>query len=241
MTRGNNKEAVFKNEWDKEKLIDILKKVMDVEKCKIHGYCIMDNHLHLLIDENGQEISRIMKRINVSYAMYYNERYDKIGHVFQDRYKSKNIEDDQYLLAVLRYIHNNPLKPKMADVVGAYQWSSYNAYINGENDLIDSEYILGLFDEDKEKAIRRFMEFHEYEDDHIYLEDREEQRAFEENRAWDIVEDSFENYGGKVTLEMKKVLAKKLIHETKLSKRKIAEMLEMDRNIVQRIGRKRGS
>jgi putative transposase len=70
----------------------------------------MDNHVHILINEGSDEIGRIMKRINISYAYYFNKKYDRIGHLFQDRFKSEGIESDVYLLSAVRYIHNNPVK-----------------------------------------------------------------------------------------------------------------------------------
>ncbi len=70
----------------------------------------MDNHVHIVIKEQKDTISRIMKRIGASYAHYYNKKYKRVGHVFQDRYKGETIEDEKYLLAVIRYIHNSPKK-----------------------------------------------------------------------------------------------------------------------------------
>ena len=85
----------------------------------------MDNHAHLLINEGTDEISRIMKRINTSYAYYFNKRYGKIGHLFQDRFKSETIENDAQLLAVVRYIHNNPyFSFNWVAEQSLYTWSS---------------------------------------------------------------------------------------------------------------------
>lgn len=95
----------------------------------------MDNHVHLLMSEGTEEISKIMKRINVSYAYYFNQKYGRIGHLFQDRFKSEGIEDDTYLLAATRYIHNNPVRANIVKHAGEYKWSSYGIYINHQKDF----------------------------------------------------------------------------------------------------------
>jgi putative transposase len=85
----------------------------------------MDNHVHLLTNQGEDSISRIMKRIGTSYAHYFNKKYNRIGHLFQDRFKSETVENDSYLLAVTRYIHNNPVKVGIVDCAFQFQWSSY--------------------------------------------------------------------------------------------------------------------
>jgi REP element-mobilizing transposase RayT len=85
----------------------------------------MDNHVHLLINEGDDEIGKIMKRINISYSYYFNKKYGRIGHLFQDRFKSEGIDSDAYLLSVVRYIHNNPVKAGLVKNIEEYKWSSY--------------------------------------------------------------------------------------------------------------------
>jgi REP element-mobilizing transposase RayT len=92
----------------------------------------MDNHVHLIIDQ-GEIISlKSCRVLNVRYAYYFNRQYNRIGHLFQDRFKSEIIEDEKYLLAAIRYVHNNPVKAGMAAHRQNYIWSSYNAYVNPE-------------------------------------------------------------------------------------------------------------
>ncbi|MCD5406443.1 MAG: transposase, partial [Desulfotomaculum sp.] len=85
----------------------------------------MDNHTHLIIYDNGNDISKLIKSINISYRYYFNNTYKRSGHLFQDGFKSELIIDDNYLLQVSKYIHNNPVK---AGMVKTYKWSSYNIY-----------------------------------------------------------------------------------------------------------------
>ncbi|MCC5468750.1 transposase, partial [Pelosinus sp. Bkl1] len=97
----------------------------------------MDNHIHLIIKEGKDPIASIVKRIATSYSYYFNKKYKRIGHVFQERFKSENIEDESYLLAAIRYVHQNPVKPGIGAVDG-YKWSSYRDYIGMGRNLTDT-------------------------------------------------------------------------------------------------------
>ena len=90
----------------------------------------MDNHIHLLLKESSEGLATMMKRINVSFAYYFNQKHQRIGHLFQDRFKSEPIENERYLLAVIRYIHNNPVKAGIVKKPEQYKWSSYNSYLS---------------------------------------------------------------------------------------------------------------
>lgn len=90
---------------------------------RVYAYCLMDNHVHLLLNTNHDDLAVIMKSIAVRYASFYNWKYSRTGHVFQDRFKSEPIEDERYLLAVVRYIHNNPIKAGMIEKPADYEWS----------------------------------------------------------------------------------------------------------------------
>ena len=137
MTRGINKEKIFKSKSDKQKLIDIIKEKLNEVDCKVFAYCVMDNHLHLLVNSSIENLSLFMKKINISYAMYYNSKNDRIGGVFQDRFKSENILNDRYFYGVVRYIHNNPAKVNIVKRPEEYNWSSMNEYIKDEADIVD--------------------------------------------------------------------------------------------------------
>ena len=129
MLRGINRQIIFEDDEDRVKFIDILKHYK--QKCgfNIFAYCLMDNHVHLIIKVNNDSLKSIMKRIGVSYVYWYNWKYKRSGHLFQDRYKSEVIEDDSYLLSLVRYIHQNPIKANITPIIGEYPWSSYGEYI----------------------------------------------------------------------------------------------------------------
>ncbi len=145
------------------------------EQFEVYGYCLMSNHVHLLIREKNDKISRIMSRIGTSYAWWYNQKYGRSGHVFQGRYRSECVEDDAYLLTVIRYIHNNPVKAKMVSAVEDYRWSSIHSYYGGRENpdkLTTPEFILGMIHEKSAEAIKRFKEYMQMENEDQCLDDQ---------------------------------------------------------------------
>ncbi len=159
--RGIDRQNIFYNDVDYQHFIDTLGKVKTEDRFELYGYCLMSNHVHLLIYEKSEEIPQIMKRIVTSYAWWFNMKYERSGHVFQGRYGSECVEDDRYLLTVIRYIHQNPVKAGMVDTAEDYRWSSIRAYYSGreyQSSLTDIDFILEIFAPDKTEAISRFRE-----------------------------------------------------------------------------------
>jgi hypothetical protein len=138
----------------------------------------MDNHVHLLIGDNGNDISKIVTSINISYAYYFNRTYQRCGHLFQDRFRSELVDNDGYLLGVSRYIHNNPVKAGIVTELSKYRWSSYNIYSGIENDiygLIDKGRILNSFSSNRVKAAKEYIDYvNTKEGKHINFMDVEE-------------------------------------------------------------------
>lgn len=142
ITRGIGKQILFEEAADYEKMKFFLQRSREETGITILAYCLMENHVHLLLrDENGST-PVFMKKLGVSYAHYYNTKYERTGHLFQDRYKSELVQDDAYLLTVFRYILNNPRKAGIARV-DAYPWSSFGEY--GKTDgLTDTELLSSM-------------------------------------------------------------------------------------------------
>lgn len=159
--RGNERKNIFLSDGDKLKFLQILVKMKEKYNFLLEAYCLMDNHAHMLINDNGNDISQILKSINVSYVYYFNRTYRRTGHLFQDRFKSELINDEKYLLQVSKYIHNNPVKAGLVKNAEDYQWSSYSIYM-GRTDydkLIDNSRILGSFAKTKRLAIIKYTEY----------------------------------------------------------------------------------
>lgn len=172
--RGTNRQEIFHSDADCIKFLNILMKYKEISEIKVYGWCLMGNHVHLLLQKGNEEISDTMKRIGVSYAQFYNWKYKTTGHLFQDRYKSECIENDQYLIAVVRYLHQNPVKAGIVNTPTDWKWSSCQGYYGNEcypTFLLDSELILGIFSEDKTEGIKKFIEYNEIRNNEQFLDD----------------------------------------------------------------------
>ncbi|SDE32849.1 REP-associated tyrosine transposase [Sporomusa acidovorans] len=160
--RGNERKSLFLSDDDRLRFLDTLARVKVKYNFILEAYCLMDNHIHMLINDNGNDISQILKSVNISYAYYFNRTYQRTGHLFQDRFKSELINSDQYLLQVSKYIHNNPVKAGMVKKAEDYQWSSYAVYlekVKDHNKIIDSSRILGILSKSRNSAIRKYTEY----------------------------------------------------------------------------------
>ncbi|WP_246055125.1 transposase [Pseudalkalibacillus caeni] len=158
--RGINKQTIFEDDEDKRKFLENLKKYKKVSGFKLYSYCLMDNHVHLLVKESEETVSEALKRISSSYVYWYNMKYERIGHLFQERFKSENVETRKYFLTVLRYIHQNPLKAGLAKDVWGSEWTSVHEYV-GKAGLVDIDMGLRLFSPDRKTAIKMFIDFME--------------------------------------------------------------------------------
>lgn len=131
--RGNNRKNIFFNDQDYFCFCDYLQEVSSKYLCKIHLFCLMTNHVHLVIEVSQIPLSKIMQGLVASYTLKTNHRYHRCGHIFQGRYKAKLVQNDNYLLELCYYIHHNPKKAKIVEDIGYYPWSSHHAYIGKSN------------------------------------------------------------------------------------------------------------
>lgn len=239
MMRGNNKEKIFVREEDKYNLKEILKTAVKEDAIKIVSYCFMDNHIHLVIKSDIMDLSMAIKKINTKYAMVFNKKYGRVGHVFQDRYKSQIIIDDTQILRVIRYVHNNPLKAKITKSLDSYKWSSYNEYKSEKYNLVNKDegkFIMEYFSHDKDL----FSKFHGEYDTEIFLDTKEEMEEHKLNITQKLIFDYFENRGinsgqFKKNQNYQEELIKILLDKSQMSHRKIAGLLEINSNAVHKI------
>lgn len=177
--RGIGKQILFVEDEDKKRFLAILQKYRHELGFALVAYCLMDNHTHMLIRDEHEQLDLIMKKIAGSYAYYFNQKYERCGHLFQDRFKSEPIETDDYLLSVVRYIHNNPEKAGI-EKAGKYPWSSYTAYLSpGEE--VDNRDALEMIG-----GAERFAEFMLCGRDERHL-DTEERRGIRDETARKII------------------------------------------------------
>jgi len=126
--RGVNRQTIFEDEEDTEKFLETLAEYKKENGYKTYAYCLMGNHIHLLIKEEKEDLGIAMRRIGASFVYWYNWKYDRTGHLFQDRYKSEVVEDEKYLLTVLRYIHQNPIKADLVKDIKEYSFLQGDRY-----------------------------------------------------------------------------------------------------------------
>ena len=125
MMRGINRQDIFEDEEDRYRFMTVLGRCKELSEFKLHAFVLMSNHIHLLIEPVGEPLEVIFKRICTSYAVWFNRKYMRAGHLFQDRFRSEGVGTDQYYKTVLRYIMQNPIKAGMVSSMEQYRWSSY--------------------------------------------------------------------------------------------------------------------
>lgn len=159
--RGNRKEIIFREEQDYRVYLKIVEDNLiyysDLNY-RLLAYCLMSNHVHLIIQTDKEPLTRIMRRINSMYAKYFNKKYNYVGHLFQGKYFAEIIKNDTHLVTVSRYVHLNPVTAEIVKNPYDYKWSSYNMFI-GEDEikLINPEIILDYWG--VKSSINKYREF----------------------------------------------------------------------------------
>lgn len=168
IVRGIGKQLLFEEEYDYKYYLKKLEQYCMDTEVSISAYCLMDNHVHLLVKGDSEDIALLMKKIGVSYSWYYNKKYDRVGHLFQDRYKSEPIENEKYLLTAFRYILKNPEKAGICSVA-RYPWNSFWFY----------DKPLPYMDLSAVKAV--LGDFSQYRE---YIEQKEDDQGLEYSETW---------------------------------------------------------
>ena len=245
MLRGNERKDIFIDDEDKVRFLDVLYTKREHDNYNIYSYCLMDNHVHLVIKEANDSISRIMRRITTSYAGYFNRKYKRVGHLFQDRYKSENVESDSYLLTVIRYVHKNPEKVVLA-TAETYFWSSYRGYLSGAGDNYLPEFmeILNMFSENPDLAVERFRHFHTELSQETCMDIVEDDKADDNKESQVHLQIQQFLLAKKITLvdiskpecvDVRKELIIWLKENSAMSGRKLAEVTGINRETIRKI------
>ena len=161
ISRGIYQQKIYLNDRDKEKFLEYLEKAAERFSVVFHGYCLMSNHYHFLIQTPNSNLSRAMQWINVSYATYFNRKRNRYGHLFQGRFKAILIDADAYLKHLSRYIHLNPVRAQMVSSPSDYQWSSYSAFIGKQKppQFLQTDWLLSTFGKNKKHARQSYKNF----------------------------------------------------------------------------------
>ncbi|PFG15064.1 transposase [Bacillus sp. es.036] len=237
--RGANRQEIFHDDHDRIRFLNALEKYALLYEMKCYAWCLMNNHIHLLLKEGNEEISLTLKRLAISFVQTYHFKYRTSGHLFEDRFKSENVETVKYLLTVVRYIHQNPLKARMVRSVDDWPWSSCTEYYRGysKTKWLDCDYILKFYGHDRRLAIGQFREFNERITDDCCLEDvNDEIRRLTDDEARVLIKRSL----GVVEIAQVKSLPKErrdpLIRELKrikgISQRQMARILGVSQSLI---------
>ena len=162
MLRGVNRREIFHDDEDCIRFLETLYRYKKKADLTVYAWCLMGNHVHLLLGEGNESLAVTMKRIEVSFAWFYNWKYMSIGHLFQDRYKSERVENEEYLKTVVRYIHQNPVKAEMVKQCNEWKWSSCHGYYGQQTytpKLLDSSFVLNMLSTNRETAIKIFQKY----------------------------------------------------------------------------------
>lgn len=145
MLRGIDRQRIFEGQDDCDRFLNILQECRVLSNYQLYAFCLMGNHVHLLLKIQDEGLETVFKRIGGRYAYYYNAKYQRVGPLFQDRFKSEPVEDDAYFVTVLRYIHQNPVKAGLCKKVEDYAYSSFCEYMR-KSEWVDFELAFSLID-----------------------------------------------------------------------------------------------
>ena len=163
MVRGINRSAIFRDNQDRARFLERLGETVSAAQGSIYAWVLMKNHVHILFKSGGEGVSAVMRRLLTWYAQYFNRRHKRSGHLFENRYKSILCEEETYLLALVRYIHLNPIRArilKSVEELDRYRWSGHRAIIGKATcPWMDIDTVLMRYGGRRENAIRAYRRF----------------------------------------------------------------------------------
>ncbi len=161
ISRGNERKRIVRDDRDREKRLDWLRRAVETYGWQLHSFVLMDNHEHLFLETPLANLAAGMQYLNGSYTGYFNRRHRRAGHLFQGRYQGHLVEEEGYFLQISRYIHLNPVRAKMVGDPDEYRWSSFSGYVHSARQVpwICYEKVLGEFDQDAAGARRAYGQF----------------------------------------------------------------------------------
>lgn len=160
-SRGNAQEDIYRNDKDRNTFLTLLNKMCERHNWYCHAYCLMDNHYHLLVETNTATLSKGMKHLNGMYTQYFNRSHNRVGHVYQGRFKGILVEKESYLIELSRYIVLNPVRARMVRAAKDWPWSSYRATagLNVEHPCLTTDWILSGFGKQRKRSQHHYRDF----------------------------------------------------------------------------------
>ena len=160
-SRGDRREPIYDDDDDRTRWLEVVSQVCDRFNWRVHAYCQMDNHYHVVIETPDANLSKGMRQLNGVYTQYYNRRHNRVGHVYQGRYKAILVEKEAYLLELCRYVVLNPIRAHMIKDMGDWSWSSYLAMTGKTSapDWLETDWLLGHFSLQRKRAMSKYIDF----------------------------------------------------------------------------------
>lgn len=236
MVRGINQVQLFYDEEDRAAFLERIKRYKEECGFKLYAWCIMSNHVHLLIETGEVGLGVIMKKLLLSYSYWYDNKYNRTGYLYEGRYVSKAIDNDGYLLAAVRYIHRNPLEVGC----GVDYWTSFGDYVGrDERGITDTDLILGMLSDDTGRARGGFRDLVLGDSEPCNYDFGKPRGQVREERAIALIKEvaGVKNCGDVCTLEQGRRSA--VVSELRargLSIRLIARLTGLSRSFVERAG-----
>lgn len=160
-SRGDRREAIYEDDADRMRFLEILETVIRDFNWVCHAYCLMTNHYHLVIETPDGNLSKGMRQLNGVYTQASNHRHDRCGHLFQGRYKAILVDGDSYLLELTRYVVLNPVRAGMVELPGDWRWSSYLDMLGARSapHWLAIDGLLAQFAHERQEAVRYYVQF----------------------------------------------------------------------------------
>ncbi len=163
MCRGNHRSEIFRDDEDRQVYLTKIQETLEHFPFLLHSYCLMTNHVHLQLETKDVNIANIMKKLNMLYVLYFNKKYNYVGHLFQGRYRSEVIQEDPQFLSTSKYIHLNPVRANMVEVPVEYSWSSYKVYLSKSDcviskKIVTTKKVLGYFHNASRENYQKYVE-----------------------------------------------------------------------------------
>jgi REP element-mobilizing transposase RayT len=158
--RGNHQQAIFRNAADRATLDAIVAEQLEKFEARLHAYCWMTNHLHLLVQVSDVPLGRPMQRISARYARWFQSTLPTTGHLFERRYHALVVDADSYLLEAVRYIHLNPVRAELVRDPNEYRWSSHGVYLGDRQEpWVTTDFVLGMLSPTLARARSVYRDF----------------------------------------------------------------------------------
>lgn len=237
--RSVNQHIIFEEDSDYQKYLYILSDCKDKYDIDILAYCLMDNHIHLLIYSPLQNISRFFQSLGTRFARWYNDKYERYGHLFQERFHSNVIESDSHYFAALVYIHNNPVKAGICRFPSEYRWSSYLAFFGQRKMLVNVDFSYQIFGS-KESLLKDFAKKEMDSEIETYFETDHPtiRRYLSDDKALEIFYSITNLSNTSETVHLPKTQRNifiKLLIENGLSKCQVARLMDVSVTTIKRI------